>query len=66
MSDLKAELTEIRGVGDATADTILEVLEENTEESTDVDVELLEEAYSYLTQNKTREARRRMEEALDL
>lgn len=63
---LKDELTEIRGVGDATAETILEVVDENTEETTDVDVETLEEAYRYLKQNKTREARRRMEDALDL
>lgn len=63
MSELKAELKEIRGIGDAKADEIIEVVE--IHDTDDTEDETLREAYDYLTQNKTREARRRIEQVLE-
>lgn len=62
----KSELMEIRGIGEAKAESVLAVLEESTAETTDIDKEPVEEAYAYLKQNRTREARRRLEMVLDL
>lgn len=45
MSDLKNELTDIRGVGDATADEILSVVEEHSVDSTVK--ENVRQAYDY-------------------
>ena len=66
MSDLKAELMEIRGIGEATADEILEVIEnrenphipddykERVSGGSDIDRERLDK---YLRQHRIQEAR---------
>ena len=60
MSDLKDALTEIRGVGDATAEEILEVVAEyDTSDGVEFDGA---EFDRLLRQRKIREARRRLNE----
>lgn len=62
---LKDDLEEINGIGPKKAEKIMAAVEANRKESEGADYTLIEEAYDYLTDNKTREARRRLDEFLD-
>lgn len=63
MSDeLKEALQEIDGIGPKKSEEIVDVLDEF---SLDDEAELVAEAYDYLTDAKTREARRRLERFLE-
>ena len=63
MPDLKAELMEIKGVGEATADTILEVLEAT--ESNEAVRENLHEAFDYLKIGRPDHAKEYVEQAVE-
>jgi len=63
MPDLKAELMEIKGVGEATAETILEVLEAT--ESNEAVRENLQEALDYLEIGRPDHAKEYVEQAVE-
>jgi len=62
--ELREALTDIRGVGDATADAIISVVNDHDAGDPE-DAELINEALAYLRQNRTRKARRRLETYLE-
>lgn len=64
MSNLKDELMDIKGVGSATADSIIEVLEEH--DSMDTQTEsLIKNALDYLDEDLPGHARKFLERALE-
>ena len=64
MSDLRDELVAIRGVGEATADAILEVLESHNSHSDEL-AELVEQSWDYYRVEQYEYAGRFLEEAHD-
>ncbi len=66
MSELKDALTDIKGVGPATADSILEVLEEHGGSEADTQTKsLIKNALDYIEEGNPDYARKYLERALE-